>query len=125
VLADWGGKPPIWHIAAGDKAPRMSELIDFVYQHFAERPTWRRRQIPRPQMLAGAQFDRFIESVDAAGRPTLGQALRSVNRFLPDLLYPKTYATSQAEALWGGPLPQYDWRETMARVIRFCCPTDK
>jgi nucleoside-diphosphate-sugar epimerase len=126
VLADWPAKhPPIWHIAAGDSAPRMSELIDFVYQHFADRPAWRRKQIARPQMVEREQFDRFIETVDAAGHPALGQALRSVNRFLPDLLYPKTYATNQAEALWGGPLPQYDWRETMGRVIRFCCPTDK
>jgi nucleoside-diphosphate-sugar epimerase len=126
VLADWSTQhPPIWHIAAGDKAPRMRELIDFVYQHFADRPTWRRKHIPRPQIVEREHFDRFIETVDAAGHPALGQALRSVNRFLPDLLYPKTYATTHAESLWGGPLPQYDWRETMARVIRFCCPADK
>jgi hypothetical protein len=123
VMADWdSSKPPIWHIAAGKHAPRMMELIEFVHQHFADRPAWKRRKIPRPQMVDQADFDRLIGSVDAAGRGTLAQALRSVNRFLPDLLYPKTYVTTQAEALWGGPLPQYDWRETMNRVIRFCCP---
>lgn len=116
---------PIWHIAAGDRAPRMTELIDFVYQHFADRPAWRRKRIPRPQVVDQEQFDRFVASVDAAGRPGLAQALRSANRFLPDLGYPKTYETKQAEALWGGPLPQYDWRETMGRVIRFCCPPEK
>jgi hypothetical protein len=118
-------KAPIWHIAAGDRAPRMTELIDFVYQHFADRPAWRRKRIPRPQVVDQEQFDRFVATVDAAGRPALAQALRSANRFLPDLGYPKTYETKQAEALWGGPLPQYDWRETMGRVIRFCCPPEK
>ena len=35
VVADWDGAgPPIWHIAAADRAPRMSEIIDFVYEHF-------------------------------------------------------------------------------------------
>jgi nucleoside-diphosphate-sugar epimerase len=127
VMADWPAAdapagPPIWHIAAGDAAPRMTELIDFVYQHFAARPAWRRKQIPRPQLVELETFDQFIASVDAAGRTTLAQTLRSANRFLPDLAYPKTYETKQAEALWGGPLPQYDWRETMDRVLHFCCP---
>ena len=129
VMADWKGAagdgPPIWHIAAADHAPRMTELIDFVYQHFADRPAWRRKCIPRPQMVEQAEFDRFIESVNATGRTMVAHALRSVNRFLPDLLYPKTYETTQAEALWGGPLPRYDWRETLGRVIRFCCPADR
>ncbi len=123
VLADWGTKrPPIWHIAAADGAPRMTDLIDFVYQHFADRPAWRRRGIPRPRMVEQEAFNRYIESVDGSGHSLKAQALRSVNRFLPDLCYPKTYETTRAEALWGGPLPQYDWRETMRRVIHFCCP---
>jgi|GEM_PF-1636963 len=126
VRAEWrSGQPPIWHFAAGPKAPRMSELIDEVYQHFAQRPQWRRRNIPRPQMVQMGEFSKFIDAVDAAGRTVLAQAMRSVNTFLPDMFYPKTYVTAQAEALWGGPLPQYDWRETMGRVIRFCCPMDK
>jgi nucleoside-diphosphate-sugar epimerase len=138
VVADWGtggpaevggaggaGGGPIWHIAAGDRAPRMTDVIDFVYEHFAGRPQWRRKGIPRPKLVEQEQFDRFVATVDAAGRPTLAQALRSANRFLPDLEFPKTYDTKRAEALWGGRLPEYDWRETMARVIRFCCPFDK
>jgi hypothetical protein len=51
--------------------------------------------------------------------------MRSVNTFLPDLFYPKTYETTRAEELWGGKLPEYDWRETMDRVIRVLCPADK
>jgi hypothetical protein len=122
----WGQTPaPIWHIAAAEGAPRMTELIDFVYQHFAARPLWGRRRIPRPQMVGQQDFDRFIAAVEGAGRRLAAEALRSVNRFLPDLCYPKTYRTLRAEALWGGPLPQYDWRQTLERVIRFCCPVDK
>jgi len=130
VMADWpraagNQQPPIWHIAAAQHAPPMSELIDFVYQHFAERPAWRRKHIARPQMVDQGEFDRFIASVEASGHAVVAQAMRSVNRFLPDLYFPKIYETARAEALWGGPLPRYDWRETMGRVIRFCCPADK
>jgi nucleoside-diphosphate-sugar epimerase len=126
VTADWcGPQPPIWHIAAGKHAPRMAEIIDFVYQHFSDRPAWRRKQIPRARLVDHAEFNRFVESIDAAGHAALAHAMRSINGFLPDLLYPKIYETTRAEALWGGPLPQYDWRETLRRVIHFCCPPDK
>lgn len=126
VTADWSVTPrPIWHIAAGDGAPRMKELIDFVYAHFSGRPAWRRKQIAYPQMLDREAFEQFTEAINASGHPALAQALRSISRFLPDLLYPKTYEITQAQALWGGPLPQYDWRETLERVIRFCCPPDR
>lgn len=124
VVAEWG-KLPIWHIAAAENAPRMTELMDFVYDHFERQPAWRKKGIPRPQMVEQSEFDRFIESVESSGHAVAAQALRSVNRFLPELLFPKTYVTTQAQALWGGPLPQYDWRETMERVIRFCCPQEK
>ncbi|HVT82121.1 MAG TPA: SDR family oxidoreductase [Phycisphaerae bacterium] len=125
VTAEWREPRPIWHIAASETAPRMAELIDFVYEHFAARAAWRRKNIPRPRMVEQGVFDQLIGSVDAEGHTVVAQALRSVNRFLPDLLYPKTYVTTQAQALWGGALPQYDWRETMERVIRFCCPPEK
>jgi nucleoside-diphosphate-sugar epimerase len=122
----WGDShPPIWHIAAAEHAPRMTELIDFVYQHFADRPVWRGRRIPRPRMVRQQEFDHFIGEVEAAGRRLVAEAMRSVNRFLPDLCFPKTYQTTRAQTLWGGPLPQYDWRQTLERVIRFCCPMDK
>ena len=129
VMADWpagqAGRAPICHIAAGEQAPRMTELIDCVYQHFAKRPAWLRRRIPRPKLVERADFERIIDTVNAAGHAAAAQALKSVNRFLPDLLFPKTYETRAAEALLGGPLPRYDWRETMERVIRFCFPADK
>jgi 2-alkyl-3-oxoalkanoate reductase len=123
VLADWGNtQGPIWHIAAGEQAPRLTDLIEFVCQHLATRSAWRRKRMVRPQMVEQEQFNRVIASGDNAGHPALTHALRSINGFFPNLLYPKTYATPRAEALWGGPLPRYDWRQTMARVIQVCCP---
>lgn len=116
---------PIWHIAAGDHAPTMLELIDFVYQHFSARPAWRRKRIPHPHMVEQREFDALIAETEAAHHPALAQALRSINRFLPDLGFPKIYDTTNAEKLWGAPtggLPLYDWRETMDRIIRFSHP---
>ena len=43
----------------------------------------------------------------------------SLATFLPMLSYPRVYDTSQAEKLWGGPLPLPDWRLTMQRVIHY------
>ena len=126
VTAEWTGSGPhIWHIAAGEHAPRMTELIDFVYDHFADRPAWRERGIVRPRLVDQLEYNRYIETVEADGHPVLAHALRSINSFLPDLFFPKTFETTSAEALWGGPLPRYDWRETMERVIRFCCPPEQ
>lgn len=126
VTGDGGGwdgaKPPIWHIAAGDHAPKMFELIDFVYRHFANSAAWRRKQIEHPRMVQQEEFDRFVDSIEATRHPVLAQSLRSINRFLPDLGFPKIYDTMNAEVLCGGPLPLYDWRETMDRIIRYCCP---
>jgi nucleoside-diphosphate-sugar epimerase len=126
VMTDWkAAEKPIWHIAAAGKAPKMSELIDFVYGKFANRPVWKKRGIPRPVMVQRDAFDKVIETFDAAGRPNLAQAMRSVNTFLPDLFYPKVYETKRAETLWGGKMPEYDWRETMERVIGVLCPVDR
>jgi nucleoside-diphosphate-sugar epimerase len=123
AVAEW--KSPICQIAAGEHAPRMMEMVDFVYDEFAKRPAWKRRGIPRPKMVERAEYDHMIQTVEAAGRLTIAQAMRSINRFLPDLLFPKTYATVQAQALLGGSLPRYDWKQTMARVIHFCFPPEK
>jgi len=121
----WGStRPPIWQIAAADGAPTMTELLDFVYEQLAARPAWRRQRFPRPQMVDPETFAHYIAAADAGGRRVAAQALRSVNRFLPDLYYPKTYQTTRAEALWGGPLPHYDWRQTLGRVLHFCCPQE-
>ena len=81
--------PPSGTSRPAKNAPRMSELIDFVYQHFADHPTWRHKRIPRARMVSEEEFARFIASVDASGHPTLAQALQSINRFLPDLPLPK------------------------------------
>jgi hypothetical protein len=36
------------------------------------------------------------------------------------LLASQTCDTTQAEALWGGPLPLADWRQTLAKMLAFC-----
>ncbi len=115
------GEPRIWHIAAGRHAPPMREVVDFVYEQFASQPAWRRKGIPKPPLVGQGEFDGFCQSAETLGHPALSQALRSINSFLPDLLHPKIYETSRAEAMWGGPLPLPDWRATLERVIRFCC----
>jgi len=47
------------------------------------------------------------------------RVLSSASSFLPALLYPKTYETIRAEAIWGGPLPLSDCQSTLAHVIDF------
>jgi nucleoside-diphosphate-sugar epimerase len=111
--------PSIWHIAAGAHAPSLAELVDFVFEQFSAQPAWRRKGIAKPPIVDQMEFDRFVQSAGACAHPALGEALKSINSFMPDLLYPKTYDTTRAQAMWGGPLPLPDWRATLQKVIHF------
>src|SRR5258706_12029455 len=102
--------PPIWHIAAGCKAARLSDLIDFVFAQFCEQPGWARKQIAKARVVDRTAFERLCKSAAATDHAGFAQVMGSVGSFLPDLLYPKTYDTTRAEALWGGSLPLPDSR---------------
>jgi nucleoside-diphosphate-sugar epimerase len=105
-------------VAAGRRALPLAELIERTTAEFRRRlDPWRRGQFDRPLIVDRETFELFRGSVRQSGDVLMGQVLESVASFLPALLHPKTYATARAEAVWGGPLPLSDIRDTLTRVI--------
>jgi nucleoside-diphosphate-sugar epimerase len=111
----------IWHIAAGGRSTPLARMMRFVWEQFGSQPGLRPPGMPEPRLVDPADFERFRHAATHGGDAVLGHLLESLDSFLPGLLYPKVLDTTAAEAMWGGPLPLPDWRETLQRVIRFAC----
>ena len=123
AAAEQGADRAIWHVTAGERAVGLQELMDFTWQQFNPAPVManarRAADADAPRIVDAATFARLRRSADPRRAPALGHLIESIDSFLPGLLYPRTFDTTQAEKLWGGPLPLTDWRETLGRVIRF------
>ena len=110
----------VCHIAAGEHAIPLDELLEHAVTHLRTRlPAWRHGQIEPPSIVDAATFRLFERAAADTGDALLARVLDAAGSFLPALLYPKVYQTCRAERLWGGPLPLSDWRSTIERVIDF------
>src|SRR5205823_88965 len=89
----------IYHAAAGKHAVLLRDLFAFSSAHLLE--------------------DSESTLMDHHEKHS-PQHERLAKAWLPVLLAGRTYDTTQAEALWGGPLPLADWRQTLGKVIEFC-----
>jgi len=108
----------ILHVSSGDAAP-LAEFLDFAAERFA------RRGFVKPPIVDETTFRLFQDSVRASRDLLFNQVLGCTECFLPGLLYPKKYATCNAEALLGrAPLPIAPWRELAGRVIDHCMATN-
>jgi len=126
VSAKWDSHS-IWQVAAGDQAALLPEICSTVWGEV--RPGQAVVSLEPgggPFILDQATFDQVRASKTRPRDRIVRQALDSINSFLPMLLYPRKYQTSNAERLWGGTLPWPDWRQTLIRVMKSCgfCPSD-
>ena len=78
-----GPANPIWHIAAGRQATPLRDLVDVVYDQFAEQSAWRRKAIPQAAIVDHNAFERLRASVDAERHPAFSQVIDAVSSFLP------------------------------------------
>ena len=112
------------HGAAGRRALPLGELLGFVADYFKNRSVpWRRGQLDKPLIVDESTFQLFCRTIQQCQDALFSQVLDSLNSFLPALLHPKTYDTTRAEALWGGPLPLQNPKQTLERVLDFCLDT--
>jgi nucleoside-diphosphate-sugar epimerase len=110
--------PPVSHVCAGENAIPLADLIDCAVEQFGRlSPTWRKGQIARPMIVDDITFELFRQSVVQSGDVLFRSILESLASFLPGLLYPKIYETSQAKTLFGGLLPPSDCRSLLQKVI--------
>jgi thioester reductase-like protein len=115
----------VCHVAAGDRAIAIHELLHAAVAHLRDRIAgWNSGQIEAPVIVDAATFDLFERSVGQSGDALFARVLASARSFFPSLLYPKVYQTARAEQVWGGPLPLSDWRSTLGKVIEFGCARD-
>jgi nucleoside-diphosphate-sugar epimerase len=115
----------IYHVSSGARGVPLGELLDFAAQKFSARSAaWRGGQVLPPVLATRAAFEDFRATIFKTRDFLFNQVLESVDSFLPELFYPKRYATTSAEAAWGGPLPLPDWREWVGGVIDYALDTD-
>lgn len=113
----------VCHVAAGEQAVPLADLMSFTWQQARSTgPAATTDDPSRPQLVDGDAFRRFCDALDPVRQRILQQSMESVQTCLPILLYPRVYETARAQRLWGGPLPLYDWRQTLARVLRMSHP---
>ena len=108
----------VCHVAAGDRAPTLRQLLDCVTDHVRAAHPGRFR-VEQPPIVDTETFALFRQSVEQTRDRLFLAVLRATDAFLPGLMRPKVYETREAEHLWGGPLPLSDWRSTIRRVIDF------
>lgn len=112
-----GSAPPVIHVCAGGRAPRLGELIQHVAQDFSSTSAgWRSGAIAAPEIVDAETFALFEQTVQQSGDLLFQRVCTDSKSFLPGLLHPRTYATAQAESL--NPEPAYDWRKLSTLVTR-------
>lgn len=115
----------IYHVSSGARGVPLAELLDFAAAKFSARTAaWKTGQILPPVLASRAAFEDFRLTIAKSRDFLFTQVLESVDSFLPELFYPKRYATTRAEAAWGGPLPLPVWHDWIGRVIDYALDTD-
>jgi nucleoside-diphosphate-sugar epimerase len=109
----------IWHVTAGRRATPLEELMEFTWEQFSRSGRGGGRRGERGRIVNADTFERLRRASESRGDLALGHLIESIDSFLPGLLYPRSFDTTQAEQLWGGELPVADWRQTLGRVIAF------
>lgn len=109
----------IWHVTAGLRATPLAELMEFTWEQFSRTNRAGGRRGEKGRIVNAETFERLRRASESRGDLALGHLIESIDSFLPGLLYPRSFDTTQAERLWGGELPVADWRETLGRVIAF------
>ncbi len=115
-----------FHLAAPDeKCFTLEEMIETGYRQFDRLiPGWSRRRYPKPAIVSGETFDRFMESVEETGNPLLGGVMGALRHFAHQLLYPKEFdLTNTAVSIPGYEERVPDVRGYFGRVLETCVRT--
>jgi thioester reductase-like protein len=112
-----------YHIAAGEEnSLRLGPLLESTATLFAKLDRrWKRRAVAVPPIVALETFQFLERSVHETGNVFLGQILRTMATFAPQLSYPKIFADSHTKAgLKGSGLRPAPLEEYYPKILRFC-----
>lgn len=112
----------VFHLASGDKASTLDELIGSTVDSLIRfRPAWRKRAIERPLLVDLDTYELFVRSVEETGNDVLRSATRSIRTFAYQLAHPKLFATVKTDKALAGsgiaPRPSLDF---YPRVVKYC-----
>lgn len=108
------------HIAAGDSAPHVAELVEFLTSVFARHHHgWARGAIAAPDIVDAETFALFEASVRQSGDLLFQRVVQDAQSFLPGLLHPREIETSLTRSM-----PREDWRQLVERVFAWLVAND-
>ncbi|HKD45987.1 MAG TPA: SDR family oxidoreductase [Candidatus Angelobacter sp.] len=82
-----------WHVCGAEDSLPLGRLLDLSLELFSRnRPAWRQRAIARPAIVRLQTFERFAETVEELGQATLGNVVRVIKHFAPQMAYPKIFS---------------------------------
>jgi len=87
------------HLAGGAASKTVGEIVALAWELWGADPTWGRRAIPQPALVDLPTYRLFEQSVCETGDAHLQRIVRSLERFAPQLAYPKRFDTTRARAL--------------------------
>lgn len=110
----------IIHVSAGNAAPKLGELLDFLAALFSKHHRgWASGAVERPDIVDAETFALFEQAVRQSGDLLFQRVCEDGRSFLPGFLYPRTMATSLARSV-----PSSDWRVLASRVVTWLVDTD-
>jgi nucleoside-diphosphate-sugar epimerase len=124
-LARAAARPPVGvevcHVARGTDAIRLGDLLDALTELLNDND---RRRIQRPMIVDQKAFHAFNVMVRVSGDALFARVQASAAAVLPSLVYPKVFATENAERCWNGRLPHRPWPSLLRQVLSFCRSRD-
>ena len=89
----------VYHVChARDEAATLGRLLDVAFDCFERDPSFRKRRILRPLLCDEASFASLSSTIDSFGGPVVGQSLKSIVPFAPQLFSEKTVANGRLAA---------------------------
>ena len=115
------------HLCAGAGALPLDELLDITYARWATDSTWRRRGIARPALTDLATYSLFERTLEDVGDASLKRITRALSHFVPQLALPKTFDTTNADALLGHAAPPVRdfWLPMLDHLLALLCSANR
>lgn len=112
-----------YHIVAGnEKSLTIEDLINQTYSLFIKfNPGWSKKGIEKPAIVDLETFELMAKTTRQLKNPLLSQITKSMETFVPQLMYPKEFDNSKAENILekadisAQPLSSY-----YGKVIKYC-----
>lgn len=115
-----------YHLVAGpQRSFTLTEFIESTYRLIGDiDPSWLTRGIEAPPIVDGAVFDMLRTMISTVEDPEGAAVLAALNNFVPQLLYPKDFDTTNRDAALPADIAPGDIRDYYPEIMRYCLETD-